>query len=224
VVAIGPTALRQAIAKPCDCVIIGAYVSSQLWHSATRGVPHARLLSMTGIFAEPAPADQMQLISLLFKKKKARVGALLSRETMYLQPLLPGVTDLQIYEPGADVMRVLGNMNQASVLLALPDQTVYTAANIRNILLSTYRLNQAVIGFSVDMVKAGALASTYSDLEHINAHIADLAGEYLDSGELAAPQFPRYFATIVNDGVARSLDVPIDPKVRRFAQQPLIRP
>ena len=71
---------------------------------------------------------------------------------------------------------------------------------------------------------AGALASTYSDLEQINAHIADLAGEYLDTGELAAPQFPRYFKTMVNEGVARSLDVKIDPAVRNFSSQPLRRP
>ena len=113
---------------------------------------------------------------------------------------------------------------QARVLLAVPDQAVYTAENIRNILLSTYRLNQAVIGFSADMVRAGALASTYSDVDHINAHIADLAAEYLDNGELAAPQFPRYFSTTVNEGVARSLDVPLSAIVRRFSQQPLKRP
>ena len=81
-----------------------------------------------------------------------------------------------------------------------------------------------MIGCPADMVRAGALASTYSDLVHINAHIADLAGEYLDTGELAAPQFPRYFSTIVNEGVARSLDVQVDDKVRRFSQQPLKRP
>lgn len=224
VVAVGPAALRQVIAKPCDCVVIGAYTSSQVWHGITRAVPRERLLDMTAIFAEPAPADQMQLISLLFKKKRVRVATLLSRDTMYLRPLLTGVTDLQVYEPGADLLRVLGTMNQARVLLAMPDQTVYTAENIRNILLATYRLNQAVIGFSADMVRAGALASTYSDLVHINAHIADLAGEYLDTGELAAPQFPRYFSTIVNEGVARSLDVQVDDKVRRFSQQPLKRP
>ena len=224
VVAVGPAALRQVIARPCDCVVIGAYTSSQVWHAITRGVPRERLLDMTAIFAEPAPADQMQLISLLFKKKRVRVGTLLSRDTLYLRPLLTGVTDLQVYEPGADLLRVLGNMNQARVLLAMPDQTVYTAENIRNILLATYRLNQAVIGFSADMVRAGALASTYSDLVHINAHIADLAGEYLDTGELAAPQFPRYFSTIVNEGVARSLDVQVDYKVRRVSQHPLKRP
>lgn len=223
VVAIGPAALRQALATPCDCVVIGAYTSSQVWHSITRGLPLQRLLASTVIFAEPAPADQMQLVSLLFKKR-VRVGALLSRDTLYLQPLLTGVQDQQLYEPGADIMRTLGNMSQARVLLAVPDQTVYTAENIRNILLATYRLNQAVVGFSADMVRAGALASTYSDVVHINAHIADLTGEYLDTGELAAPQFPRYFSTIVNQGVARSLDVQLDEKARRFARQPLKRP
>jgi len=224
VVAIGPAALRQVLARPCDCVVIGAYTSSQAWQAMATSMPSARLLSVTNIFAEPAPADQLRLVSLLFKSKPVRVAALLSHDTQYLRPVLAEVDDVRTYTPGEDVTRLLGSMSQARVLLAVPDQAVYTAENIRNILLSTYRLNQAVIGFSADMVRAGALASTYSDVDHINAHIADLAAEYLDNGELAAPQFPRYFSTTVNEGVARSLDVPLSAIVRRFSQQPLKRP
>jgi hypothetical protein len=39
-------------------------------------------------------------------------------------------------------------------------------------------------------------------------------------GELAPPQFPRYFRTIVNEGVARSLDLIVSDEVRSFARRP----
>jgi ABC-type uncharacterized transport system substrate-binding protein len=70
------------------------------------------------------------------------------------------------------------------------------------------------------MVKAGALASTYSDLEHINAQVADVSADFLSTGELAPPQFPRYFSAIVNEGVARSLEVPVDAAARDFSNHP----
>jgi ABC-type uncharacterized transport system substrate-binding protein len=97
---------------------------------------------------------------------------------------------------------------------------VYNTENIRNILLSTYRHNQGVIGFSADMVKAGALASTYSDISDINAQVTEIAKDYLYGGELPGPQFPRYFSTIVNIGVAKSLNVEPNLNARSFERRP----
>ena len=129
--------------------------------------------------------------------------------------MLHGAAAIEELAPGDDINRVLNRIAPNEVLLAMPDSGVYNAENIRNILLSTYRHKQGVIGFSADMVKAGALASTYSDIEDINAQVAEMAAAFVATGELAPPQFPRYFSTIVNEGVARSLDI---ERRRRRAQ------
>jgi ABC-type uncharacterized transport system substrate-binding protein len=121
---------------------------------------------------------------------------------------------------GDDINRLLNQIAQTDALLALPDSAVYSTENIRNILLSTYRHKQGVIGFSSDMVKAGALATTYSEIEDIDAQVAEIASAYVAGGELAPPQFPRYFRTIVNEGVARSLDLIVSDEVRSFARRP----
>ncbi|MES2015308.1 MAG: hypothetical protein V4484_02335 [Pseudomonadota bacterium] len=223
-VTIGPVALRNVAARKCDCVVIAAFTSSQVWRAVTAELPGARLASMTAIYAEPAPADQLRLISLLYKRP-VRVAAIVSRETGFLKPLLHGATPVEIedYSASDDINYALNRVGQAQVLLAMPDRTVYSAENFRNILLSTYRHNQAVIGFSADMVRAGALATTYSNIEHINAHVADLANDFVQTGELQPPQFPRYFRTIINEGVAKSLQVAMSDDARKFGREPTQR-
>lgn len=221
-VAIGPVALRNVAARKCDCVVIAAYTSSQVWRSVTTALPPSRVLSMTAIYAEPSPADQLRLIDLLYKRP-VRVAAIVSSNTGFLKPTLQGIAEIEHYDPSEDINVVLNRIGKTEVLLAMPDRSVYNTENVRNILLSTYRHNQAVIGFSADMVMAGALATTYSNIEHINAQVADVAAEFVSTGELAPPQFPRYFSTVINEGVARSLQVAVDDAARNFGRRPPVR-
>jgi hypothetical protein len=218
IVAIGPVALRDAIARKSNAVVIAAFTSAHVWRAVVGTVPRARMSSMTAIYAEPAPADQLRLIALLYNRP-VRVSAIISSETAFLKPFLQGAAEIEDYHMGDDINGALKRIAKGEVLLAMPDQVVYNTENIRNILLSTYRHNQGVIGFSSDMVKTGALASTFSEVEDINAHVAEIAASFIASGELAGPQFPRYFRTIVNTGVARSLKVVVDDSVIKFARR-----
>ena len=224
-IAIGPVALRDVAARKDDCVVISAFTSSQVWRSVVAGAAPRRAQAMTAVYAEPAPADQLRLVELLYKRK-VTVAAIIGLDTGYLKPLLRGAAALEELAPGEDINRALNNIAAHQVLLAMPDSAVYNADNIRNILLSTYRHKQGVIGFSADMVKAGALASTWSSIEDINAQVADMAATFVASGELAPPQFPRYFSTIVNLGVARSLDIDAAAaaNAEAFAHHPPARP
>jgi hypothetical protein len=216
-VAIGPVALRDVATRKCDCVVIAAYTASGLWRTVMAGVPAARAAAMTAVYAEPAPADQLRLIALLYRRP-VRIAAIVGADGDALAGVLHGAAELHRFNEGDDINRTLNGLAPAEVLLAVPEPAVYTTENIRNILLSTYRHNQAVIGFSADMVKAGALASTYSDIEDINAQVAEMAGEFVASGVLAQPQYPRYFSTLVNDGVARSLNVQVDAAARAWGR------
>jgi ABC-type uncharacterized transport system substrate-binding protein len=146
------------------------------------------------------------------------VAAILGPDTGFLLPFLSGQAEVVRAAPGEDMGDILARTRRSEVLLALPDSAVYNPENIRNILLSTYHRKQAVIGFSADMVKVGALASTYSEIEDINAQVAEMAAGFVASGKLPAPQFPRYFRTAINEGVARSLDIAVSDEARRFAR------
>jgi len=223
-VAIGPAALRQVAARRCDCVVISAFTSSQVVRDIVGRLAPARQAAITAVYAEPAPADQLRLAALLYRRP-VRVAALLGSETAFLKPLL-AADKVAVLEAtgGQDAIGDDGGINlllnriaQTDVLLALPDAAIYNTENFRNILLSTYRHKQGVIGFSADMVKAGALGTTYSEVEDINAQVAEIAAAYVAGGALPAPQFPRYFRSIVNEGVARSLDLTVTDAARHFA-------
>lgn len=218
-VTIGPAALREVAARECDCVVISAFTSSQVVRAIQATLPPARAAAITAVYAEPAPSDQLRLVSRLYRRP-VRIAAILGADTDFLKPALEagGVTVLEA-SANDDINRLLNQIAQAEVLLALPDSAVYNTENFRNILLSTYRHKQGVIGFSGDMVKAGALATTYSEVEDIDAQVADIAAGYVAGGELPPPQFPRYFRTVVNEGVARSLDVGVSDAARSFARR-----
>jgi hypothetical protein len=221
-VTIGPAALREVASKRCDCVVISAFTSSQVVRAIMAQAAHGgtQPAASTAVYAEPAPSDQLRLAALLYRRP-VRVGAILGLDTAFLRPALEA-DKVAVLEAGAgdDINRLLNQIAQTDALLALPDSAVYSTENIRNILLSTYRHKQGVIGFSSDMVKAGALATTYSEIEDIDAQVAEIASAYVAGGELAPPQFPRYFRTIVNEGVARSLDLIVSDEVRSFARRP----
>jgi hypothetical protein len=214
-VAIGPAALRDVVARNCECVIISVFTSRQVWQTVLAETPPARATSMTAIYAEPAPDDQLRLVKLLYQRP-VRVVAIVSNANAVSAPTEPEVT-LEPFEQGADINRTLNRIANAHVLLAMPDSAVYNTESLRNILLSTYRHKQGVIGFSADMVRAGALATTYSDIEDISDQVADIVTRLVETGVLPAPQYPRYFQSTVNEGVARSLDVDVSDAARHFA-------
>lgn len=97
-------------------------------------------------------------------------------------------------------------MPASDVLLLLPDPLVAGADTVYGLLLTTYRAQLPVAGFSAGLAKAGTLLSLYSTGVQMGRQAAQIATAALaDHGALPAPQYPRDFTVQVNAGVARSL-------------------
>jgi ABC-type uncharacterized transport system substrate-binding protein len=225
-VAVGPAALRTLLENRTDGIIISVFTSSQVFRGLLDTAPKQRANKVTAVFADPAPADQVQLIFRLYKRR-VRVGVLVSEATSYVTPDLSKVAtaaniDLRVerFKPGESPTRALNRLANATAILAIPDNNVYSTDSIRSILDTTYRRNQAVVGFSPSMVRAGVLASVYSDVEDIVAHLTELISEVEYSGLLPMPQHPKYFKVQINDSVARSLNVVVDEPTRSFSRKP----
>lgn len=225
-VAIGPNALRNTLESNSEGIVISAFTSSQAYHAIVDGTGDQRspMNTVTAVFADPAPVDQLRLINAIYKHPVA-VGTILSEKTNYLRGTLQqaarkqGLT-LQVENLiDMDINKALNQLNATQVLLAVPDNNVYNSNTIRNILLTTYHHNQAVIGFSHSMVNAGALAAVYSDMEDIVSHVEEVIHDVRDSGVVPEPQYPKYFSVGINKGVARSLDLIIDESVFKISRK-----
>jgi hypothetical protein len=223
---IGPEALRYIVTAAPGSAVISLFTSYKVFHSFVDKLP-GRAGNISAIYADPAPLQQLQLIALIYKKP-VKIGVVISTTNDQIITVLKnGAVPRQVeitYEallPDEDVTRALTKLRHVQAILALPDSVIYNSSSIRTILVSTYRRNQAVIGFSSAVVKAGALATTYSGIDDIVAQVDEILGEYDSAGNLPEPRFPKYFETIVNDDVARSLNIVISPEASAFARRPI---
>jgi len=72
--------------------------------------------------------------------------------------------------------------SNADVLLAIPDQTVYSRKTAKEILLFSYRNRIPFVGLSESWVKAGALYAIDIDYEELGRQIARLTNKILTEG------------------------------------------
>ena len=100
-------------------------------------------------------------------------------------------------------------MDEADILLAVPDPLVFNRNTAQNVLLTTYRLGKSVAGYSRAYVTAGALLAVYSTPAQIGRQIGEELQAMLDKPgrALPAPGYPRYFSVVINERVARSLGI-----------------
>lgn len=108
-----------------------------------------------------------------------------------------------------------GNINRALVdlldecfaLVGQYDTSLYSAENIKNILITAYRQNRPLIGPSGAYIRAGALATTYSDLDDVSRRLSDILKVGLKRRQWPSPGYNPHFKIRFNEQVARSLNL-----------------
>lgn len=115
----------------------------------------------------------------------------------------------QMQNKGAMYSDLEDVLARGDVLLAIPDNTIYSSSNIRNILMSSYRQRIPLVGLSQAYVNAGALCSIFSTPEQFAAQASVIAISFAQTQHLPDPQPPKLYTIAVNQDVARSLDITI---------------
>lgn len=109
-------------------------------------------------------------------------------------------------------------LDGSDVLLALADPLVFNSANIRNILLSSFRARVPMLAFSPAYERAGAVMSLYTTPSQVGAQAAREVQTLLRLGHFAERvQYPDDFEVAVNHNVARSLGLALDGDALREA-------
>ena len=221
--ALGPAALDATLSAGIQAPVVSLFSSSQSFRqilaSAPSGAGHT-----TAIFAEASFGAQCQLVAALYQRRVA-VGVLVSKLTPQLEAAIATAAkasglDVVVHEraPGASVVQEFGRLSNANVLLAAPDPGIWSSENLRDILESSYRRGQGVIGFTPSLVSAGAMAAAYASVDDVWDQLDQLIPE-LRAGRIPAPDYPIYWRVVVNDTAARSLNLIVRDEVRALGNQ-----
>ena len=221
IITAGAEALRQTLARNLNQPILATLLPRQTYEKIISDAGKQRQ-RVSAIYLDQPPNRQAAFLRHLLPEHK-RVGILLSNETrhqynQYKQAFSTNRYSLQSDESDGEntLVAALGTLlPRIDVLLAIPDSTIYKRDNIKPILVTSYRYQRPVVGFSASFVGAGALAAIYSTPTQIANQTAELIKS--SGANLAAAQGPEMFAISINRTVANALNlsIPDEATIRR---------
>lgn len=164
------------------------------------------------IFLEQPPTRFFNLIQQIPSRNK-EPGVIVSPQLLERTPRLEQQSlerGLRLHTEQVDRESSVGSaverlVQRASVLLALSDATVHTAATVPPLLLISYRAGVPVVAFSESYLRAGAALALYSTPEQIAQQVVENIAAFRQGKALPSIQYARYFSVGVNASVARSL-------------------
>ncbi|MFZ6754583.1 ABC transporter substrate-binding protein [Undibacterium sp. Dicai25W] len=219
-IAVGSSAMLTIAQKPPAMPVLNVLVPQSSFVKAIKQnsrIQDSRRFS--AVFFDQSWSRQLGLIQVSMPNHP-RVGILLGKESTELIPQLQNAAktldislNIETVSEDAELLNALRKLLTISdAMLAVPDARIYNRNNISSILLTSYRQQIPLFGFSAPYVKAGALASIYSLPSQISQQVAEIIANLPANGNLPPPQFPKYFSITTNSQVARSLNIEIAPE------------
>lgn len=213
VVTAGSEALRRMLARGVSQPLVATLLPRHGYEKilAESSTPPRKI---TAIYLDQPPARQAAFIRHLLPEAR-RIGMLAGSETRpglgrFRQALVNrGLTlEAEDSDSEATLLPALNTLlPRIDLLLASPDTTIYRRGNVKAILITAFRHQKPLVGYSEAFTQAGALASLYSTPAQIARQTAGLL--------LAAPanwpaaSAPTLFTLSINYSVAQSLGLKI---------------
>jgi ABC-type uncharacterized transport system substrate-binding protein len=215
VIAVGGRALSAALASGKAPVL--ATLVPRASYEAIVGRSRGDPRKVSAIYIDQPFARQLQLVRLVLPGKE-RAGVLVSPGGEGGLRVFRSVAQQQGFSVAAETVGSQDGLYSAlqqvlaasDFVLAVPDPNVYSAATIHNILLTTFRAQRPLFGFSPAYVRAGALAAVYSTPPKLAQEVAGVARRVLAGGAMPPPRYPSTFSVSVNWTVARSLGLRVE--------------
>ncbi|AHC34575.1 MULTISPECIES: ABC transporter substrate-binding protein [Pseudomonas] len=163
------------------------------------------------LWSDPPLDRQLRLITGILPQAR-RIGVLYGTDSEFLLPELTQYAaplGLEIvpqrWDNINDSRPLLNLFKNSDVLLGLDDPQLYNPKTAKNLLLSSYARQLPLVGPNAGFVKAGSLASTYSD----QADWLAVLDRLLDHSPANWPRalYPEHFKVVGNPQVARSLGI-----------------
>jgi ABC-type uncharacterized transport system substrate-binding protein len=178
---------------------------------ARQRLGNAQPAHLSLLWSDPPLSRQLQLIRRILPQAR-RIGVLFDQHSEFLLKelnLAAAPLNLQVvsqrWDNTHDSRPLQTVLKNSDVLLGLDDPDLYNPKTAKNLLLSSYSRQVALVGPNVAFVRAGSLASTYSDQNDWLAMLDQL----LDQPPATWPRtlYPARFKVSSNAQVARSLGI-----------------
>lgn len=216
VVAVGTQALKYASNLDERTPVIGVLVPKSSYESIlldSKRKPNR----FSAIYLDQPFSRQLTLIKAIFPNIN-QIGVLLgpvsqfqSNDLQSAAKKLNIAVDIQLVDNSSELHEDLEKITKGKqVLLAIPDPLIYTRDTAQTILLTTYRRQAPVIGFSKSYAKSGAIAAVFSSPEQFALEIAEIIKSLpRDYVSLPPASASNKFSIEINRQVARSLEIRI---------------
>ena len=214
VIALGVKALEAASKLKFTTPVLGVYTPLPSFNSLL-AVSGRDLGNFSAIVLDQPYARQMLLIKTLLPEAK-NVGVMLGKTSSQYNELIRDAGEKKainisietINQESELIPKLQKLLDDNDAIMAIPDPMVYSRETAQPILLTTYRHQKPVFGYSQSYVRAGALAAVYSKTRQLAKQAAEIAVRTQAApGLLPPPQTPKYFSLSINYQVARSLNV-----------------
>lgn len=209
IIAVGIKAVEDAITNT-EIPVLSVMLPKMAYETLLeRRPPAQRTKSLSAIYLDQPWNRQMNFIQAALPKHSI-VGLLYSPRSSIILPRLPrGMSiNAQSVRSAETLFATLENvLNNSDVLLAIPDSEIYSSSNVRNILLTSYRMKVPLIGISQAYVNAGALCAVFSTPEQIGEQAGEILVSFARDRRLPEPQYPAFFSIGLNEPVAHSLGI-----------------
>lgn len=224
IVAIGVGAFRGMAESGVKAPLLAALIPRSAY---VRAIAESGAKPASAVWLDQPAPRQLEVLRTALPERH-RVGVLVGPESRLAEAELlraAGERSLELLPVRVDnagqlAMALQRTLEDADVLLALPDPQIYNGSTIQNILTSAYRRRVPLVGFSPAYVRAGALLAIYSTPAQVGAQVGEIVRGVLAGRPLPPPQGPRDFTIGVNADVARSLGIAIDANAaEKWAEQ-----
>lgn len=219
IVAVGVRAAQEMLALNLATPILATLIPRQAFEKIAH---HRDSRQFSAVYLDQPLIRQMELIRLALPDR-SKIGVVLGPESQDSLKILQSAAreakfGLVVEKIGAAeellpaLQRVLAD---SDVLLALPDPLVFNKGTVQSLLLTTYRYQDPVIGFSQAYVKAGALGAVYTTPEQAGRQAGEMLQRVLAGKTwiLPPPEYPKYFSVSINYQVARSLAIAVSDEM-----------
>lgn len=214
VIALGVKALAASAHLKFSTPVLGVFIPMPAFNSLL--VKSKRDLgNFSAIVLDQPFSRQFLLIKNILPASK-KIGVLLGPTSSQYADLLKeegedaglSVMEENVYLEADLIPKLNAALATSDALMAVPDTLIYSRETAQPILLTSYRQQKPIFGYSQSYVRAGAIAAVYSSSKQIAKQAAEIALiSQQSSNLLPPPQAPKYFSIMVNYQVARSLNL-----------------